>query len=94
MTNVSRSETDILGCRIKYDPAQDELGIAREVMDLVKAETEGLKKSRPMLNDTHVAVLVALKFATELKKIEQEYKHTVLRLETSLEQTLGQFEGH
>jgi cell division protein ZapA (FtsZ GTPase activity inhibitor) len=48
-----------------------------------------LKSKRPMLRDTDVAVLVALKIAMEKLELEDEYKNNIFKLEQSLETALG-----
>lgn len=81
-------EFNVLGCKVKLRPEQNDIHIARAVIKLVDEEIQQLKKSRPMLRDTDVAVLVALKMATERMQIEDEYKSNILELEKSLESTL------
>ena len=45
-----------------------------------------------MLRDTDVAVLAALKFATEKMQLEEEYKRNIFKLEESLEIALQSLE--
>ncbi|HXH75546.1 MAG TPA: cell division protein ZapA [Bacteriovoracaceae bacterium] len=87
-------EFNVLGCKVKVRPDQDESHNAMAVVNLVNAEIQQLKISRPMLRDTDVAVLVALKIATEKMQIEEEYKTNLIKLETSLEQALRAFEAN
>lgn len=85
MTNTSQeTEFNVLGCKVKYRPDQNESHIAKAVLDLVCAEVAQLKSARPSLKDTDVAVLVALKIATEKMKLEEEYKTNIFKLEDSL----------
>ncbi len=51
-------------------------------------EIQQLKMSRPQLRDTDVAVLVALKIATEKLQLEDEYKGNILKLEGTLEKAM------
>ncbi len=89
MTQTSQeTEFNVLGCKVKYRPEQNDSHIAKAVLDLICAEVEALKTSRPSLRDTDVAVLVALKMATEKMQIEDEYKKNILKLEESLETAL------
>jgi cell division protein ZapA (FtsZ GTPase activity inhibitor) len=89
MTQMSQEvEFNVLGCKVKYRPEQDDSHIALAVIDLINAEVQQLKASRPNLRDTDVAVLVALKMATEKKQIEEEYRQNILKLEESLEQAI------
>lgn len=85
MTNTSQeTEFNVLGCKVKYRPEQNDSHIAKAVLDLVCAEVQQLKAARPSLKDTDVAVLVALKMATEKLKLEDEYKNNIFKLEESL----------
>ncbi len=88
MTQSQEVEFSVLGCKVKYRPEQNESHIAKAVIDLVLAEIQQLKISRPQLRDTDVAVLVALKIATEKLQLEEEYKGNILKLEGTLEKAL------
>ncbi len=88
MTQSQEQEFNVLGCKVKYRPKQNDSHNAKAVIDLVLAEVEELKLKRPMLRDTDVAVLVALKIATEKMQIENEYKANILKLEESLKMAL------
>lgn len=88
MTQSQEKEFNVLGCKVKYRPEQNDSHNAKAVIDLVLSEIEELKAKRPMLRDTDVAVLVALKIATEKTQLEDEYKTNILKLEESLEAAL------
>lgn len=88
MTQSQEQEFNVLGCKVKYRPEQNDSHNAKAVIDLVMHEVQELKSKRPMLRDTDVAVLVALKMATEKMQIEDEYKENILKLEQSLETAL------
>lgn len=88
MTQSQEQEFNVLGCKVKYKPEQNDSHNAKAVIDFVMAEIHDLKSKRPMLRDTDVAVLVALKMATEKMQLENEYKENILRLEESLETAL------
>lgn len=89
MTQKSQDiEFNVLGCKVRYNPEQDDGQVAKQVIDLVQTEISVLRTSRPGLKDTDVAVLVALKIATEMKQLEEEYKKNVFKLEESLETAL------
>jgi len=93
MTQLSQEvEFNVLGCKVKFKPEQDDSQIALAVIDRVAAEVQQLKNARPMLRDTDVAVLVALKMATEARQIEEEYKKNILQLEGTLEKALKALE--
>lgn len=88
MTQSQEQEFNVLGCKVKYRPEQNDSHRAKAVIDLVVQEIEELKSKRPMLRDTDVAVLVALKIATDKIELEGEYKNNILKLEESLESAL------
>jgi cell division protein ZapA len=88
MTESQEQEYNVLGCKVKYRPLQNDSQNAKVVIELVLREIEELKSKRPMLRDTDVAVLVALKLATEKIELEDEYKSNILKLEESLEMAL------
>ncbi len=88
MTQSQEMEFNVLGCKVKYKPEQNDSEMARAVIDLVMDEVQQLKANRPGLRDTDVSVLVALKMATEKLQIEDEYKKSIFKLEESLETAL------
>jgi cell division protein ZapA len=89
MTKMSQDiEYNVLGCKVRVRPDQNDSNNAKAVMDLVNAEIEQLKSARPLLRDTDLAVLVALKMATEKMQLEDEYKNNIIKLEGSLETAL------
>lgn len=81
-------EYNVLGCKVRVRPDQNDSHNAKAVIDLVNAEVQQLKTSRPQLRDTDVAVLVALKMATEKMQLADEYKQNIFKLEESLETAL------
>ena len=88
MTQSQEQEFNVLGCKVKYQPSLNDSHNAKAVIGVVVREVEELKSRRPMLRDTDVAVLVALKIATERLQLEDEYKSNILKLEESLGQAL------
>ncbi|HXH30012.1 MAG TPA: cell division protein ZapA [Bacteriovoracaceae bacterium] len=89
MTQSSQEvEFSVLGCKVKYLPEHSDSHVANAVVNLVESEIRDLKTKRPLLRDTDVAVLVALKIATDKLQLEGEYKKAVLTLEESLESAL------
>jgi cell division protein ZapA (FtsZ GTPase activity inhibitor) len=84
MTKMSQEiEYNVLGCKVRLRPDQTDNRHAKTVIDLVNSEIQELKTSRPMLRDTDLAVLVALKL-----QLEDEFKESLLKLEGSLETAL------
>lgn len=89
MTQLSQDiEYNVLGCKVRVRPDQNDSHNAKAVVDIVNAEIQQLKINRPQLRDTDVAVLVALKLATEKLQLEDEYKQNIFKLEESLETAL------
>jgi cell division protein ZapA (FtsZ GTPase activity inhibitor) len=89
MTQMSQdTEFNVLGCKVRLRPDQNDSHNAKAVIDLINAEIQALKSSRPQLRDTDLAVLVALKMATEKMQLEDEYKQNIFKLEESLETAL------
>lgn len=85
MTGIGQEkEISILGCKVRYNPEQDDSHIAKTVIDLVNKEIISLKTARPQLRDTDVAVLIALKVAKDMVTLENEYKGNIAKLEESL----------
>src|SRR5690606_24647077 len=91
---AQESDVEILGCRIKTSAENNERDIAQTVIALVQQEVAELQKARPNMRSTDVAVLVALKMATEKVKLENEFKPTVLRLESSMEEAMTQLRSN
>jgi cell division protein ZapA (FtsZ GTPase activity inhibitor) len=88
MTQSQEKEFNVLGCKVKYRPEQNDSQQAKAVIESVLREIEELKSKRPLLRDTDVAVLVALKFATDKMQLEEEYKNNIFKLEQYLETAL------
>lgn len=89
MTQMSQdTEYNVLGCKVRVRPDQNDSHNAKAVVDLINAEIKQLKINRPQLRDTDIAVLVALKVATEKMQLEDEYKQNIFKLEESLETAL------
>lgn len=90
MTDLSQvSEIEILGCRVKTRAEDSDNDIAESVIRLVQKEVLELQKARPQLKPADVAVLVALKIATEKVKMEQDFKSVILKIESSVENALS-----
>lgn len=93
MTQSQEKEFNVLGCKVTYRPEQNDNHNAMAVIDLVVHEINELKSKRPLLRDTDVAVLVALKLAADKCQIEDEFKNSILKLEQSLETALQSIEA-
>lgn len=88
MTQSQEQEFNVLGCKVTVRPEQNDSHNAKAVIELVLREIEELRLKRPKLRDTDVAVLVALKLATDKLQLEDEYKENILKLEESLKTAL------
>ena len=88
MTQSQEQEFNVLGCKVTVRPEQNDSHNAKAVIELVLREIEELRLKRPKLRDTDVAVLVALKLATDKLQLEDEYKENILKLEESLHTAL------
>lgn len=88
MTQSQEQEFNVLGCKVTVRPEQNDSHNAKAVIELVLREIEELRLKRPKLRDTDVAVLVALKLATDKLQLEDEYKENILKLEESLQTAL------
>lgn len=85
MTNVSQNiEFEILGSKIAYQATKDEKEVADKVVSVVLKEIEDIKRKRPQSKDTDIAVLIALKMATEKFKLEEDFKSSILSLEEKI----------
>jgi cell division protein ZapA (FtsZ GTPase activity inhibitor) len=93
MTDSSQeNDFEILGCRVKMRPEDSERDTARSVIRFVETEIAALKSARPQLSSTDVAVLVALKIATDKVKMESEFQSAILKLEGTLNKALAQLQ--
>ncbi len=91
MTDLRQGfEINILGCRVKYKPDQEDSEVAQLAANLVLKEIETLKFQKPTLKDTDVAVLVALKIMTEKLQLEKDCKRMIVQTELSLKNILNQ----
>jgi cell division protein ZapA (FtsZ GTPase activity inhibitor) len=90
MTETSREqEFNILGCRVKYKPDEQDRDVAISVVEQVIFEVNALRNKNPGLRDTDVAVLIALKIATEKKNVEKELANLLDTVENNLQLVLS-----
>lgn len=82
-------EYNILGSKIKLKPDEADKDKALRAIELVNKEIETLKKQNPKLSEVDTAVLVALKIATSVSDINNEYKNTVSSFKSSINEALG-----
>lgn len=88
---VDEVDFEILGFKLKFSPearqAQGEYDSVvidpQVVVNHVKEECLALRKKAPKLSDGHVAILVALKMGLDKMTLEQEYRESLGKLQTS-----------
>ncbi len=88
MSRTEEFEFEILGCRIRFNPDADGNLDPKKVIGLVLNEIQEIKKAAPNRSDTEIAVLVALKFASDKMDIESEYRENINKLENSVSDAL------
>lgn len=81
-------EFNILGCQIRIKSDQASHQQARRAVDIVNDEIEQLKRSNSKLKEVDVAVLAALKLATDKLDLEHEYKETTQALKAGINDAL------
>lgn len=82
-------EYNILGCNVRIKSDEENQDNALKAIDIVNDEIEKLKTSNPSLKDLDVAVLAALKLASEKSNIESEYKDSVFTLRSEINEALA-----
>ncbi len=88
MSTSSEYEFEVLGCRVKFNPVVDGGLSPTKVIELVNKEAQVIRASAPNRSDAEIAVLVALKLASEKIAIETEYKDNLNKLENSVSDAL------
>lgn len=81
-------EFNILGSQVRLSAHESEDTKAKLAVDLVQSEVEKLKGQNSRLKDTDIAVLVALKMATEKLSVEEDFKDSVTSLKTGINEAL------
>jgi len=77
-----------LGSQVRLSAQQSEDAKAKLAIDLVQSEVEKLRHQNSRLKDTDIAVLVALKMATEKIEVEQDFKESVSSLKSGINEAL------
>ena len=88
MSRNDELEFNVVGCRVRFNPAVDGGVKPQEVVELVRREAVSLKQNAPKRTDAEIAVLVALKLASEKIAIESEYRQNIDKLENSISDAL------
>ena len=82
-------EYNILGCNVRIKPEETERDNALKAIKTVNTEIENLRKSNSKLKDLDIAVLIALKLASEKEEVESEYKENVFSLRSGITEALN-----
>lgn len=86
-------EFDVLGYRVKLRPDADGSNdSADKVVELVRKEALKIKESAPGLDKGQVAILVALKLASEKISLEEDFKENLEQLQLSARDALQYIE--
>ena len=88
-------EFDVLGHRVRLRP--EESGeqaeeTAEYAVSLIREEADNILRGSPNLGTEKVAVLVALKVACRLLKVEGEFRHSIETLHTTVGDALQYIE--
>ncbi|EQC46950.1 cell division protein ZapA [Bacteriovorax sp. Seq25_V] len=79
-------EFNILGHSIRLKEVEDETAVSPdEIVSYVNNEAIKMKQGNPNLKDSQIAVLLALKYATDKVTLEREYKESITEFEKMAE---------
>jgi len=90
MSNGNNLEFDVLGLNVKFK-AEDQNGAARpeDIVRLVREEALMIQAKSPTLERSKIAVLVALKLASDKINLEQECQTNIDKLQSSAKDALS-----
>lgn len=89
---------DILGFKVKFKPPGSDKndlpeGVEiKEVVALLQKELDHLSAMLPQVGSTKLAILAALKLASQKIALENEFRTTVLKFETDIVRALQSIE--
>ena len=88
--NLKNLEYNVLGYQVKFKPDDIDTDDAssKEVVDLVLKEASRIQNSAPHLQNGEVAVLVALKLASEKLNLNNEYMTNIGDLKKAAQDAL------
>lgn len=78
--NSEGFEYNILGSQVRLKKDDEKSNIALRAIEVLQKEIEQIKSSSSNLKDIDIAVLCALKLASEKIEVEDEYKENILSL--------------
>jgi cell division protein ZapA (FtsZ GTPase activity inhibitor) len=82
-------EYNILGCNVRIKKDEAERDNALKAIEDVNNEIEKMRSQNSKLKDIDVAVLIALKFASDKSEIESEYKENIFSLKAGVNDALS-----
>ncbi|MCO4792527.1 MAG: cell division protein ZapA [Bacteriovoracaceae bacterium] len=92
-SNRNNLDFDVLGYKIKLSPDADgSTDTAERIVDLVRSEALNLQEKSPALDKGQVAILVALKLASEKLSLEHDFKENLDKLQLSARDALQYIE--
>ena len=92
--NINR-EHEILGMRLSVqDEAEQKSKVtSARVIEFVQNEVEKLQEQYPQLDNSQLAVLLAMNFARERLEIEEDFKMNIEEIERSTKEALKNIES-
>lgn len=82
-------EYNILGCNVRIKKDEADRDNALKAIEIVNKEIEKMRSQNSKLKDIDVAVLIALKFASDKSEIESEYKESMFSLKAGVTDALN-----
>lgn len=81
-------EFNILGSQVRLSAQESDDSRAKAAIELVQKEVETMKNQNSRLKDTDIAVLVALKMATQKLEVESDFQTSVGSLKQGIKEAL------
>ena len=81
--NLETKEFNILGHTFKLGPDSENEPAALAAIENVLSQIEKIKEERPKISNDQVAILVALKLATQLESKTADYKKNISKLQST-----------
>ena len=93
-TNINR-EHEILGMKlnVQNEVEQKSKVTSARVIEFVQTEVEKLKEQYPHLDNSQLAVLLAMNFARERLEIEEDFRLNIEEIERSTKEALENIES-
>lgn len=89
MTNEFKGfEYNILGCPVRLKSGESDFNTAKLAVDMVNKEIESLRLKSPNLSNTDIAVLTALKLASDKVHGDVEFKTSLSTLKSGIREAI------